>query len=88
MRTTIIIACGFLLWAACLGAAKLVSGSTSSSLTSATIIFTVLWFVAAAANLWVGITRAGYAFREELPIFLVVFLLPATVAAVVRWKWL
>jgi hypothetical protein len=87
MRTAIIILCGFLLWAACIAAAKLVPGSTGSSLTTATIVFIVIWFFAAAANLWVGVSKAGYAFTEELPIFLLIFLLPAVVAAVVRWKW-
>jgi hypothetical protein len=39
-----------------------------------------------AANLWVGVSKAGYAFTEELPIFLVIFLLPAVVAVGIRWK--
>src|ERR1700687_4883771 len=88
MRTAIIIVCGFLLWVACVVAAKLVPGSTGSSLTTATIVFIVIWFFAAAANLWVGVSKAGYTVTEELPIFLLVFLLPAVVAAVIRWKWL
>jgi hypothetical protein len=88
MRTAIIIACGFLFWAACVVAAKLVPGSTGSSLTTATIVFVVIWFFAAAVNLWVGVSKAGYGFTEELPIFLLIFLLPAVIAVVVRWKWL
>ena len=86
MRTAIIIMCGFLLWAVCLAAAKLAPGSTGASLTTATIVFVVIWFIAAAVNLWVGVSKAGYAFSEELPIFLLIFLLPAAVA-VIRWKW-
>jgi hypothetical protein len=46
-----------------------------------TILFVILWFPPAAANMWVGVYRAGYSFREELPIFSLIFLLPATVAA-------
>jgi hypothetical protein len=88
MRTAIIIVCGFLLWAACLATAKFLPGSTGSSLTTATIVFVVIWFIAAAANLWVGVSKAGYAFTEELPIFLLIFLLPAVVAVAIRWKWL
>ena len=88
MRTAIIIACGFLLWAACVAAAKLVPGSTGTSLTTATIVFVVIWFFAAAANLWLGVSKAGYGVAEELPIFLLIFLLPSAVAVVVRWKWL
>ena len=85
MRTAIFILCGFVVWGACLGAARLTSG-TGSSYTTATIAFLVLWFIAAAVNLWVGVSRAGYAFSEELPIFLIIFLLPAIAAALVRWK--
>jgi hypothetical protein len=80
MRTLVIILAGFALWALCLGVAKVVSGSTRASVTAATAIFVALWFVAAAVNLWVGVARAGYSFFEELPIFLVIFLLPACAA--------
>jgi hypothetical protein len=88
MRTAIFIVSGFLVWAACLATAKLVAASADSSLTTATIVFVVIWFIAAAVNLWVGVSKAGYSFTEELPIFLLIFLLPAVVAAVIRWKWL
>jgi hypothetical protein len=30
--------------------------------------------------------RAGYPFREELPIFLQIFAVSAVVAAILRWK--
>lgn len=84
MRTLIIIVGGLVLWAACIGAARLLAGSTKT----ATIVFVALWFIAAAANLWIGVTQAGYTFREELPIFLLIFLLPAAVAVLARWKLL
>jgi hypothetical protein len=88
MRTAIIIACGFFTWGACLAAAKFLSGATAASLTVATLVFVVIWFAVAALNLWAGVSKAGYAFSEELPIFLVIFLLPSVVAVVARWKWL
>jgi hypothetical protein len=88
MRTAIIIVCGFLLWAACLGVAKFAFAATGPSLTIATLGFVVIWFIAAAVNLIVGVFKAGYSFDEELPIFLLIFLLPGAVAVVVRWKWL
>jgi hypothetical protein len=37
-------------------------------------------------NLWFGVTRAGYTLREELPIFLLIFAIPAVLAVLVRWK--
>jgi hypothetical protein len=80
MRTVIIILGGFALWAVCLGIAKLLASSSSSSTTYATTAFVALWFVAAASNMWIGVSRAGYSFQEELPIFLLIFLLPAAVS--------
>jgi hypothetical protein len=38
--------------------------------------------------MWLGVSRAGYSFREELPIFLVIFAVPAAVALFVKFKWL
>jgi hypothetical protein len=81
-----IILGGFLIWGACLGIARLVSGTDALSMTRATAAFVALWFVAAAWNMWVGVSHAGYSFREELPIFLLIFLLPVVVAVGVRWK--
>jgi len=46
-----------------------------------------LWFCAAAFNMCMGVAKAGYSFDEELPIFLVIFLLPALVAVVAKWKF-
>jgi hypothetical protein len=88
MRTAIIIAVGFVLWAACLGVAKLLASSSTFSMITATVAFVVIWFVAAAANMWIGVSQAGYSFREELPIFLLIFLLPSAVAVFVKWKFL
>ena len=88
MRTVIIIAAGFALWGTCLGVARLVAGSSASSMTTATVAFLVIWLVAAAANMWIGVSQAGYSFREELPIFLVIFLLPAAAAILAKWKFL
>jgi hypothetical protein len=88
MRTAIIIFGGFVLWAACLGIAKLLVSSSASSMTYATAAFVAIWFVAAAANMWIGVSQAGYSLQEELPIFLLIFLLPAAVAVFVKWKFL
>ena len=71
----------------CLEVAKLLGG-VSASMTTATIMFVVIWFVAAAANMWIGVSQAGYLFQEELPIFLLIFLLPSAAAILVKWKFL
>jgi hypothetical protein len=88
MRTLIIVVVGFVLWAACLGIAKLLAGAVASSMSAATMIFVILWFLAAATNLWIGVSRAGYSVCEELPIFGLIFGLPAAFAMVVKWKLL
>ena len=88
MRTVLIIFGGFVLWAACLGIGRLFSGSSLSSMTAATSAFVAIWFVAAASNMWLGVSQAGYSFKEELPIFLLIFLVPAVVAVFVKWKFL
>lgn len=43
-------------------------------------VFAGLWALAAAVNLWVGVARAGYTLREELPVFVLVFALPVAIA--------
>jgi hypothetical protein len=88
MRTAIILLGGLVLWAVCLGIGKLVAGASASSMTTATIAFVAIWFVAAAVNMWIGMSQAGYSFKEELPIFLLIFLLPVAVAVFARWKLL
>jgi hypothetical protein len=88
MRTLIFIVGGFAVWAACLGIAKLVAGVTATSMTVATVAFVVIWFLVAATNMWVGVAQAGYSFKEELPIFLLIFALPVAIGAYVRWKFL
>jgi hypothetical protein len=87
MRTAIFIACGILLWAGCIAAAKLTSGS-GASLNLATLAFAGIWLCVSAANLWVGVSKAGYTFAEEMPIFLLIFLVPTALAVWVKWKWL
>lgn len=36
---------------------------------------------------WLGVSRAGYSVAEEAPVFLVVFGVPAAVAAVLWWRF-
>ena len=53
--------------------------------TRAALWFLPVWLVAAAVNMWVGVNRAGYAVSAELPIFLIVFAVPAAAALLARW---
>jgi hypothetical protein len=87
MRTAIIIVAGFVLWGICLGVAKLTANLSPSAATIATATFIAIWLILAALNMWLGISTAGFTFMQELPIFLLIFLLPAAVAALVKWKF-
>ena len=88
MRTGLFLLSGFLFLAASLIVGKLFSSNYPASTTVATVLFLVLWLVIAAANMWVGVAKAGYSVAAELPIFALIFAVPAAVAILVRWKLL
>lgn len=48
--------------------------------------FIPTWLVISLVNMWVGVTHAGYSVQDELPILLVVFAVPAALAAVAIWR--
>ena len=85
MHTVLVILEGFLLFALCHGVAVLATTRGSPGRTRATQlaarVFIGLWLVCAFFNLWRGVNQAGYSVVDELPIFLVVFAVPAGVAA-------
>jgi hypothetical protein len=87
MRTLIIIFSGFVLLGIFIGIARFVGSNVAASTGAAIKIFLVIWFVVAAVNMWIGVVRAGYSFLEELPIFLIIFLLPAGLAVFLKWKF-
>jgi hypothetical protein len=86
MRTALFLLAGFLSLAACLVLSKLFSQHYPAATTWATFGFVVLWFFLAAANMWVGVAKAGYSFAEELPIMLLIFGVPAAAAILLKWK--
>jgi hypothetical protein len=88
MRTIIIILGGLVLFAVFAGGARLFGREIANASSIAAWAFVAVWFVVAAGNMWIGVTQAGYSFKEELPIFLLIFLLPAAVAVLVKWKFL
>ena len=85
MHTLIVIGGGFSTLAACL----LLGHAWSTGLTGLLMgarIFVPLWLLGAFVNMWVGTTH-GYSWADEFPIFLVIFAVPAAVAALVWWKF-
>jgi hypothetical protein len=86
MRTLIIMPAGFALWLACPGIAKMLGGRPAACARS-TQAFVAPWLLAAAGNRWVGVSQTGYSVQEEMPIFLLIFLLPASAAVFMKWKF-
>ena len=88
MRTLLFLIAGVLLLAAFLLLAKLFSASVADAPRVALISFVVVWLVISGLNMWIGVTRAGYSIAEELPIFLLIFGVPAVAAALLKWRLL
>ena len=86
MRTAIIIAAGIVLLGLFALAGWRLGGGPQSASTAATL-FVPLWLIVAAINMWLGVSRAGYSVAEELPIFLLIFAVPAAAAAFVWWRF-
>lgn len=84
MHTILVIAAGFLLLGVCLFVALALGGATPASRAIGAKVFLPLWLIGALLNLWVGVYRAGYSLRDEAPVFLLVFGLPAALAF---WLW-
>jgi len=85
MRTAIILGIGLVFLGLCLGAGWFSGGAPR--LKVAALVFVALWFVATAINLYIGVSRAGYSFMDELPIFLLLFGVPAVAALLIRLKF-
>ena len=58
----------------------------SSQLPAALIAVIATWLLVSVVNMWIGVSRAGYSVREELPILLLVFAVPALLAGLLYWR--
>lgn len=77
MHTIMVIGGGLLLLIAFVIAGRLIGGADGNGMAQAARWFILAWFVLAALNMYVGVSRAGYSIMDELPIFLIVFAVPA-----------
>ena len=87
MRTVFVLVSGLLMFGGLFFYSRLFVQHFPGAVAMATYTFVALWLAATAFNMWVGISHAGYSLREELPIMLLLFALPAAVALFVRWKF-
>ena len=84
MHTLRIIAAGLVLLGICLLIGRMMAGGPKG-MSRGALLFIPVWLVLSVVNLWVGVSSAGYTVAQELPILLLVFGLPATIAAVL-WR--
>ncbi len=87
MRSALIIGAGFALLIASLFISRSIGNQDGRAFGTAASFFIPVWFVISAANMFVGVYRAGYTFSDELPIFALIFLLPAIAAAAIWWRY-
>jgi hypothetical protein len=81
MHTVIVLAIGFGLLAVCT-----IGGRFLGLMQAFVLAFLPLWFVGAGINMYLGVKKAGYSVSEELPMFLLVFSVPAAAALLIWWK--
>jgi hypothetical protein len=86
MRTGLFLLAGFLLIAASAIMARLFAENYPSAGAWATAVFVVVWLGLTGFNMWTGVAKAGYSASEELPIFLMLFGIPAATALLLKWK--
>ena len=83
-HTVKVIAGGFALLALCLVGGRLMGGAGQPTLLArSALAFVPLWLIGAGINMWLGVSKAGYSVKEEVPYFLTVFLIPTAVALLV-----
>jgi hypothetical protein len=85
VHTVIIIASGFVVLALCVFGGHVLGGT--AGIAAGALVFMPVWLIGAGINLYVGVTKAGYTAAEEMPIFLLVFAIPAAVALFTWWKF-
>jgi hypothetical protein len=84
MHTLIVIVIGLLLLGACLLMGYKLGDE--GGLARAALSFLLVWLMGAGVNMYIGVKHAGYSVSDELPVFLLVFAVPAAVALLVWWK--
>ena len=86
MRTVLFLTSGVLLLAATVILSRLFGESFPAAANWAAASYLLLWLGLTGTNMWAGVSRAGYAVADELPIFLLLFGLPAVALGLLKWK--
>ena len=86
VRTMLFLVSGLLLMASALIVGKLFFEHFPSAPNWALAASLALWLAVTGANMWIGVSKAGYSVAEELPILVLLFAVPAA-AVLVRWRF-
>jgi hypothetical protein len=84
MHTVMVIAIGLVLLAICVLIGNVLGGAPGMA--RAAVVFLPIWLLGAAINLYIGVRSAGYSVREELPVLVLVFAVPAIAALATWWR--
>jgi hypothetical protein len=88
MRTALFLIAGVLLMASLLIPAKLFAEHLPSAPNLALVFGLAVWLAIVGINMWLGVAKAGYSVAEETPILLLLFIVPAALAILFRWRFL
>lgn len=84
MRTGYFLLAGLLLMAASLILGRLFTPEFPNARQWAVGIAIGAWLVLTGFNMWVGVAKAGYSVREEIPVLLLLFGIPTVIALLAR----
>jgi len=82
MHTLKILLGGFVFLGVCLLIGRWIGGAAGTAVKW----FLVLWLIGTLVNMWFGVRKAGYSIKDEAPVALVVFAVPAIAAILIWWK--
>lgn len=86
MRSALIIMGGLVLLGVFVLLARWLTASAPTAVATGVGFFVPVWLALALFNLWLGVARAGYSLADELPVFLMIFAIPAAAGAALWWK--
>ena len=87
MRTALFLIAGVLLMASLLIPAKLFVEHLPWAPNVALVFGLAVWLAIVGVNMWLGVSKAGYSVAEETPILLLLFIVPAALAILFRWRF-
>ena len=87
ISTITIVAAGLALLAICLLMGwRVYRTRPTAGFARAARLFLPVWLLSAAVNMWYAMTYGGNSFVQELPIFLIIFAIPAAAAMLIWWR--